>query len=287
MNICRTNFTPVLYVLLVGSSVSPLAAQSTARTTPLSVEEVLKQSQGGVSEELIITEIKKNGKPFDLNSDEILDLKKSGVSDTVIKYLLDPSQPYTPPAPPPKAPETPAPTPPPKAPPAKKYPPDANAAHVPPDPGLYTFAPGSLQTSEIKILLGEKEGAGLGKVIMKKGKVIAYLVGPAAKTRVAEGAPVLYIRLPEGKGIEELLLVALERKNDRRELDIEPPAPKPETLRQFDSLEVGAGLYRLTPAKLIKGEYMFYLNGSAEPAKGSYGKGYDFGAGPAPGGQKH
>ncbi len=285
MNICRTIFTLVLYVLLVGPSVSHLTAQSSARTTPLSVEEVMKLSQGGVSEELIITEIKKNGKPFDLNSEEILDLKKSGVSDTVIKYLLDPSQPYTPPAPPAKPPETPAA--PAKAVSAKKYPPDANAARVPADPGLYTFAQGPLQTSEIKILLGEKEGAGLGKVIMKKGKVIAYLVGPAAKTRVPEGAPALYIRLPEGKGIEELLLVALERKNDRRELDIEPPAPKPETLRQFDSLEVGAGLYRLTPAKLIKGEYMFYLNGSAEPAKGSYGKGYDFGAGTTTGGQKH
>jgi hypothetical protein len=29
--------------------------------------------------------------------------------------------------------------------------------------------------------------------------------------------------------------------------------------------------------KLTKGEYMFFLLGSAEPPKGSYGKGYDFG----------
>jgi hypothetical protein len=116
---------------------------------------------------------------------------------------------------------------------------------------------------------------------MKKGKVTAYLVGSASKLRITEAAPVFYMRLPEGKGIEELLLVNLDRKNDRRELDMGPPSPKPElrpeTLRQFDSLEVGAGVFRLTPNKLEKGEYVFFLISSAEPAKGNYGKGYDFG----------
>ena len=140
---------------------------------------------------------------------------------------------------------------------------------------------------EIKVLLGEQAGPGLGKVLLKKSKVIAYLVGPTSKVRVPEGTPVFYIRLPEGKAIEDLLLVALDLKNDRRELDVGPPGPKPqlkpEALRQFDSLEVGPALYRLSPVKISKGEFMFYLNGSAEPAKGNYGKGYDFGAGTVPG----
>jgi hypothetical protein len=133
---------------------------------------------------------------------------------------------------------------------------------------------------DIKLLLGEKEGAGLGKVLMKKGKVVAYMLGAAAKTRVIEASPVFYLRLAEGKGIEEVLLVMLEKKNDRRELAMGPPGPKPElkpeTMRQFDALEVGAGLFKVTPANLAKGEYLFYLMGSAEPAKGNYGKGYDF-----------
>ena len=98
------------------------------------------------------------------------------------------------------------------------------------------------------------------------------------------------MRMPDGKGIEELLLVALDRKNDRRELDMGPPAPKPElkpeTIRQFDSLEVGAGLYRLAPAALKAGEYVFFLIGTAEPPKGNYGKGYDFGLEPPAVGKK-
>jgi hypothetical protein len=240
-----------------------------------------------MSEEVIITKIKKNGKPFDLSPEEMVELKKSGVSDTVIKFLLDPSQPYSPPPPaPPPKPAEPAPAPQPKAAPTKKYPEDDYASRVPADPGLYSFPQDSLVKVEIKALLGEQSGAGLGKVLLKKSKVIAYLVGPASKVRVAEGAPVFYIRLPEGKAIEDLLLVTLDPKNGRRELDTGPPGPKPElkpeALRQFDSLEVGPALYRLNPVKLSKGEFMFYLNGSAEPAKGNYGKGYDFGAGPAP-----
>jgi len=118
-------------------------------------------------------------------------------------------------------------------------------------------------------------------VLLKKGKVIAYLVGPAAKTRVTDAAPVFYMRMPDGKGIEEVLLVALGQRAGRRELDMGPPAPKPElksdTMRQFDPLEVESGLFRLTPAPLGKGEYMFFLIGTAEPPKGNYGKGYDFG----------
>ncbi|HEY7389722.1 MAG TPA: hypothetical protein VH640_14495 [Bryobacteraceae bacterium] len=252
------------------------------RSAPLSVEQVVQMSREGVSEDLIVTSIKKNGKPFDLNTDEILELRKLGVSDVVIKLLLDPSQPYTPPPPPAKPPES-APIPQAKPVPAKKYPEDAYASRVPAEPGLYSFPQNSPVKVEIKILLGEISGAGLGKVLMKKGKVTAYLVGPSAKVRAPEGNSVFYIRLPEGKSIEELLLVAFDRKDGRRELDMGAPGAKPEmkpeSLRQFDSLEVGPGLYRLNPAKLGMGEFMFYLIGTADPSKGNYGKGYDFGTG--------
>jgi len=251
-----------------------LPAQPEVTTAPLSVEDVVKMSQGGFSEDVIITKIKKNGKPFDLSTDELVEVRKLGVTDNVIKYMLDPSQPYAPPrADPAQPPAKPA------APP-KKYPADPNAARVPGDPGLYRFEQNSPVAVDIKLLLGEKEGAGLGKVLMKKGKVVAYILGATAKTRVLDATPVFYLRLAEGKGIEEVLLVALEKKNDRRELAMGPPGPKPElkpeTMRQFDSLEVGASLFKVTPANLAKGEYLIYLMGSAEPAKGNYGKGYDF-----------
>ena len=93
--------------------------------------------------------------------------------------------------------------------------------------------------------------------------------------------PVFYLRLGEGKAIEDVVLVVFDRKSDRREIEMGPAGPKPElraeVMRQFDSLEVGPALFKLTTAKLAKGEYFFFQLGSAEPPKGSYGKGYDFG----------
>jgi hypothetical protein len=116
---------------------------------------------------------------------------------------------------------------------------------------------------------------------MKKGKTIAYLIGPASRTRSKCPAPVFYARLPEGKEIEELLLVTLSEKNGRRELNTGSSGSKlqlkPEQMRPYESLEVGPRLFRLTPPKLDTGEYLFLFLGSADPTKGIYGKGYDFG----------
>ena len=259
-------------------------AQSPKTGESLTVEEVVNLSKAGFSEEVIITKIRKNGKAFDLNAAELVELKRIGITDAIIKFLLDPSQPYTPPPPPSppvsKSSDASGGLPPPAPPPAKHYPPDDFASKVPSEPGLYRFPAEAPVRVDIKILLGTKEDAGLGKVLMKKGKIIAYLVGPASKTRIKEPAPVFYMRLPEGKAIEEVVLVAFDRRADRREIEMGPPGPKQElkaqAMRQFDSLEVGPGLFKLTTAKLAKGEYLFFQLGSAEPPKGSYGKGFDF-----------
>src|SRR3954447_25858065 len=112
-------------------------AQQQPTEPRLTVQEVVKLTRAGLAEDIIITKIKKNGKAFDLSADELLDLKRDGVSDNVIKYLLDPSQPYSPPAaaPPPATPSSPA-----KAEsPSKKFPEDAVANQVPAEPGLYVF----------------------------------------------------------------------------------------------------------------------------------------------------
>jgi hypothetical protein len=263
-------------------------AQPDTNTAPLAVGDVVKLCKAGLADEIVITKIKKNAKAFDLSPDELIELRKSGVSDTVIKYLLDPTQPYTPPAPPPPVavanPTSAAPAPAAPAPPvapAKQYPADPYAARIPTDPGVYHVAGETPVKIEIRALLGINEGAGLGKVLLKKGKAIGYLVGASSKNRMSSASPLFYIRLPEGRAMEDLALLEFDRKRDRREVEMGPPGPKAElkaeAMRPFDSLEVGPHLFRATAGKLGKGEYVFFLLGSAEPPKGSYGKGYDFG----------
>jgi hypothetical protein len=268
----------VLSFWIVAGIVAPARAQAPAGGPPLSVEEVVKLWKTNVPEDLIITMIKKNAKPFNLSTEEVLELRKTGLSDNVVKFLLDPSQPYAPPAPPP--PSQPAgPAAPPKAPP-RNFPADAHAAEVPSEAGLYYLSDDAFAKTDIKLLLGEKQSAGVGKVVMKKARAIGFLLGPAAKTRITEPAPTFYLRLPEGKGIEEVVLAAFDQTNKRREIDIgqtlDKQELKAESLRPYDQVEVAPRLFKIS-TKLTKGEYLFLLLGSAEPPKGSYGKGYDFG----------
>lgn len=255
-------------------------SQSTTPETRLSVEEVVKLTRAGFAEDIIITKIKKNAKAFDLSTDELLDLKRAGVTDNVIKYLLDPSQPYSPPPPPPNPATAGKPSP------AKKYPDEPYASRVPAEPGLYFFSVSEPVKAELKFLLGEEQG----KSLMKKGKTTAYLIGMAAKMRINRTKPTFYVRLPEGKEVEELVLVNLSPKDGRRELDAGPPGPKQqlkaEQVRPFEPLEVGPHLFKLIPAKLEPGEYLFFFVGSADPSKGIYGKGYDFGVDSPPPPQK-
>ena len=254
-------------------------AQVSPSPASLTIEEVVKLQRAGFSEDVIITRIKKNGKAFDLSTDELVELHKIGINDRVIRFLLDPSQPYAAPAT--QAPSQPEPATPPKpSVPEKQYSEDDHASKVPPEPGLYLLKDQMFAKIDAKILLGFDEKGRIGGPL-KKSKVITYLVGATAKIRASEQARNFYLRLAEGRAIEEIVLMSFARKGGRRELETGPVGKKQEfraeSMRAFDSLEVGQRLHRLTPAKLGAGEYLFFQLGSADPTKGSYGKGFDFG----------
>jgi hypothetical protein len=274
----RTHILVVLLSLLFVSlfaAASGAQAQDTA-VPQLSIEEVVKLHDAGFAEDVIITKIRKNAKAFNLSTDELVDLRKAGISDTVVRFLLDPSQPYSPPpaAPPPSGPPATGPTPSPR-----QYPPDKNSAQIPAEPGLYWIVDDKPARIEPRLLLLSEAKGGFGKVL--KGKGVAYLAGPAAASRTKEQRPIFYLRPPEGKGVEEFVLAQLVRKSDRRDLELVSSGKKQElnadAIRQFDSLEVGPRLFRLTPSKLAAGEYVFFQIGTGEPDKGTAGKGFDFG----------
>src|SRR4030095_15872930 len=249
----------VVFALFLGV-VDLCIAQSSSASPPLSLEDIVKDWKTGIGEDLIITKIKKNNKPFNLSGEEMRELTNLGISENVVKYLIDPSQPYSPlppPAPPATATVQPAGGAAERTPP-RTYPPDTRASRVPVDPGLYRFADDKPMKTEIRLLLGENQGAGITKILMKKGKAIGYLLGPTANTRISETAPVFYLRLPEGKAIEEVVLLVLDQTKERRELEIgqslEKQELKAEAMRPFDSLEVGPRLFKITPPNLTKGE---------------------------------
>ena len=256
--------------------------------TPLTLEDVVKLVHSGVSEEVVIARIKRYNRPFDLNPEEINELKKQGVSDAVLIYLLDPSKPYAPPPPPAAAPATSA------TEPAKVEPPpppkDPFSLKVPTDPGVYwvrSAEPGNeaFELMELKPLVPMKTGGKLESMLtggLKKGQTVGSLAGPSAILHIPKGPMVFYARI--GKvAIDDLILLHADKGDGKRYIDFGPKPSKPvfppESVRQFASKQVSDGFYRLEVPALQPGEYVFLVLGSGDEKKGVVGKGYDFAVG--------
>jgi len=258
-------------------------ADSVTAVRGITLEEVIKLTKAGVSEEIIVTRIRKSGRAFDLSTEEILELKKSGVTDAVVKILMDPSQPYTPPA----KPVAPLPAPlganPPQAAAARAKPLDPIAGKVPPEPGVYYMVDAEGEhfgRLELKTVTPAGAAGKMSKLFLRKGTA-GYLIGPAAKTLLKPAKTTLFVRLAEKGDIEEFILLALNRKSDRREISFGPNAAKPvfppEAVKQYSAEPIDDRLYRLRPAPLSQGQYILFLLGSGDEKKGILGKGYEFG----------
>ncbi len=165
---------------------------------------------------------------------------------------------------------------------------DPVVSRIPEQAGLYYLTGNELVRLDLRSLAAAKTAglfshrtsAGINRV-----KTNAYLIGPSAKTRVRETSPVFYLRLPEGTSIDEVALVSLNVKQDRRELELSAKSGflgskqgiRMEVMKPFESQEVAAGVYKIG-SMLPKGEYLFYLIGTADQVRGVQGKGYDFGS---------
>ncbi len=63
-----------------------------ATQTKMTVNDVIKLSKAGLSDDVIIQQIKKKGQSFDLSTDQLLQLKAAHVSDRVIQVMIDPKK---------------------------------------------------------------------------------------------------------------------------------------------------------------------------------------------------
>jgi hypothetical protein len=63
-------------------------AQTPAPSLPPGVQDIVKLSQAGLSEDVILTQVKNAGATYNLNADQLIYLSKSGVSQNVIKALM-------------------------------------------------------------------------------------------------------------------------------------------------------------------------------------------------------
>jgi len=58
----------------------------------MTVDDVIRLSKAGLSDEVIIQQIKKKGQRFDLSTDQLVQLKSASVSERVIQVMIDPTK---------------------------------------------------------------------------------------------------------------------------------------------------------------------------------------------------
>lgn len=68
---------------------SPQTLRKIDRGEQLSIQDIKNMSRNGLKDEVIINQIKATGSIFQLSSDEIVDLKKAGVSQRVINFMIE------------------------------------------------------------------------------------------------------------------------------------------------------------------------------------------------------
>ena len=66
------------------------SAKPAAKSAALTVDSVVAMVEAGLSDDLIITRLRKESQAFDLSADDLIRLKKAKVSDAVLKVMLDP-----------------------------------------------------------------------------------------------------------------------------------------------------------------------------------------------------
>jgi len=205
---------------------------------------VVEMTKLGLGDDIIIARIKNGNCNFQLLDSDLMDLRKAGVSSRVVAVMLDSSA--------------------------------LTQPHVTVDKKEVTLH--TLGQAKVGGRLGHDLTAGIKSVKEK-----AYLDGPHSSV-FASSAPVIGIELPKGETIDNYIVVQLDGKGDRRELEVEARGGivggkngiRAESIRKTYATSLGGNKFQLATAGLKHGEYLIYVVGSPDTNRGIYGKGYDF-----------
>jgi hypothetical protein len=242
-----------------------------AAATPskaLTVEDVVKLSKAGLSDDTIIQKIRKNGQAFDLSPDQMIQLKSAGVGDKVVQAMLDPAKSEAVPA------VTGA---------AAKA-----AGDFPDEVGVYMKRQGTPDWVEVAPEVVNWKTGGVLKSMASygvvKGDVNGHLQGKDSKT-VATTTTEFMVVAPEGVAVTEYQMLKLHENSDNREFrsmtggvfHSSGGATKDQV--QFQGKKVAPRHFLIElSANLTPGEYGFLPPGAyaSTNAAGSTGKIYTF-----------
>ena len=206
---------------------------------------IIEMTHKGLGDDVIIARIKASATKFSLSDDDLATLKKSGVSDSVVAAMIQSTQLTSP-----------------------KVTIDGNPVQV-----------RTIGEQKVGGRLGHTVSLGIMSVKNK-----AYLQGQHASL-IASRTPVINIELPANDNIDNYIIVEMDDKGDRREIEMgsvggtvgEKVGIRADRIVRTSATPVGGRRFKVSPVKeLKKGEYLLYSVGSADFPHGVYGQGYDF-----------
>jgi len=207
---------------------------------------VVAMTNMGLDDAIIVAKIQSSNWTFKLSDTDILALRKAGVSARVVAAMVDSS--------------------------------------------VLTTASVSVDDQPVPLnTMGQAKSA--GRIVnsltgdLTPVKENAFLEGPAA-TISASPMPEITVHMPKGDSIGNYILVRMNVKEDRRELEVGSGTGQASgrtglgsnaAIRPIRVIYRGNNTYQLLPLKqLTDGQYMVYVVGSSDERKDIYGKGYDF-----------
>jgi hypothetical protein len=217
----------------------------TAQDSEITNARVIEMTKLGLGDDVITARIKTASCQFSLSDNDLVQLKKAKVSDKVIAAMLEASVLTRP-----------------------RVTIDGNPL-------------------ELHTIGQEKVGGRLGHELsfhIKSVKDKAYLQGQHASV-FASSKPTIQIELPPNNSIDDYILVLLDGKGDRRELEAasgggavgHKTGIRSNRVMKTSYEPIGGRLYKITVRSSLKGgEYIVYIIGSADYEKGIFGRGYDF-----------
>ena len=206
---------------------------------------VIQMTESGLGDAIIVARIKTSQCNFSLTDEDLLSLSQSGVSDQVIAAMLEASMLTSP---------------------------IVSVDDMPLE--VHTMGQGKI-------------GGRFGRFItmgIKSVKWKAYLQGSSASV-CASRRPNILFELPFEDTIDNYILVKMDKKKDRRELEMgsaggvvgAKTGVRAQDTKQTNITDLGGNRYQMVPTNSLKsGEYILYIVGSADTIRGIYGSGYDF-----------
>ncbi|MGD0347658.1 MAG: hypothetical protein ABSA85_12920 [Terracidiphilus sp.] len=206
---------------------------------------IIDMTHKGLGDDVIIARIKASPTKFELSDDDLAKLKKEGVSDAVVAAMIQSTQ--------------------------------LTIAKVKVDGNPV----------ELRVIGEQKMGGRLGHTLsmgIESVKNKAYLQGQHASV-IGSRTPVIEIELPANESIDNYIVVEMDDKGDRREIEMgsaggtvgEKVGIRADRIVRTSAAPLGGRRFRITAVKeMKKGEYILYSVGSADFPHGVYGQGYDF-----------